>query len=464
MSEPRSERTRVYSYSWMAADALLFKPTTYDEVAGCLTHARKNDLQVCPKGSGLSFGDVALLSDHVILDISELDQILSFDSTLQIIRVQSGIRIIEILKYLVPYNLTLTGLTGSKGNTVAGNISNDVNGKDAWKHGSFCNNVVSMKIMLSDLRIMEVSRALQPELFHSICGGLGLIAIILEVSLRTVHVPSYVVELKSTRSANLKTSIDLLEHASNKADFTYCWIDPFARSASEGRGICEYASYRNESQASDVSTVQEQFNQKRPLGFIDPGLFWKSMQTFYTTDVHRIAGMVKYHLGSRIPEKHLSYSNFQYPMLRWFSDWNLFFYPHGFREAQLLFEPEKFSDAFKEILGFCRKERIIPWICAIKKHRAEEGLLSFGGDGYSFTLNYSLKGRSAKEIRFLEESIMGLTIRHSGKCYLGKYPFVTPSDVAAMYPRFSEYAAIKTKWDPERLLWSNAAERLMPNL
>jgi hypothetical protein len=448
----------------MSADVLLCRPTSYDEVADCLIHARKNGLQVCPKGSGLSFGDVALLSNKIVLDISNLNRVLSFDEDSGTIRVQSGIHTVEILKYLVPYRRSLTGLTGSKGNTVAGNISNDVNGKDAWKYGSFCNNVLAMKVMMADLQVLEVSREIEPELFNAICGGLGLIAIVLEVTLRSVEVSSFNVRIKSQKSCDLFSTIALLEHASENADFAYCWADTSAHGKKTGRSLCESATYLSESDSDKTKAIQNGFEIKKPFGVFGPRTFWWGMRTFYSNKAHQGVSRIKYLLAPDQSVKQVAYTTFQYPMLRWFSDWNLFFYPHGFREAQLLFSPQNFHSAYTEILEFCHSKGISPWICGIKKHRAESGLLTFGGDGYSFTLNYSLKGRSASEIEFLESSIVGLTIRHQGKCYLGKFPFANSSDVSAMYPQFSEYTAIKTKRDPERLLWSNAAERLIRNL
>lgn len=64
------------------------------------------------------------------LDLTKLDKIVEFDWNKSTITVQAGTRISTILRLVLPLNLTLVSITGFMKNTVVGNISNDVNGKD----------------------------------------------------------------------------------------------------------------------------------------------------------------------------------------------------------------------------------------------------------------------------------------------------------------------------------------------
>lgn len=463
MTSIRFEKTRVYSYSWMSADVQLCTPSSYEEVLDCLTFAKRNGLRVCPLGSGLSFGDAALLNKRIMLDVTKLNQILSFDPNNGNIRVQSGTRTIDVLKFLVPHGRGLTGLSGSKGNTIAGNVSNDVNGKDAWKNGTFCTNVISMMVMTSNGDVIEVDRKTDANLFDAICGGLGLIAVILEVTLRTVPSVSYRVSVRSEKTGDISSTISALDENAEKQDFTYCWVDTSANGASSGRGICESARFVIDDHMHDAHGIQQGFEMKKPLGLFNPELFWTAMRIFYTNGLHQQVSRLKYTLSKDIDSGVVDYTKFQYPMVSLFSHWNLQFYPHGFREAQLLFPSKHFETAFTEIMGFCTRNGIPPWICGVKKHREENGLLSFGGDGYSFTLNYSLKGMSEEKIKRIEASIIGLTIKHHGKCYLGKFPFMGSSELEAMYPQLPAFVSVKWELDPNGLLWSDAAERMMPN-
>jgi FAD/FMN-containing dehydrogenase len=419
-------------------------------------------MKVCPLGSALSFSNVCLINNQIALDITLLNQVLFFDAVSGIITVQAGVKVTDILKIILPVNYTLAGLTGSTGNTVVGNIANDVNGKDSWKNGNFSANVIAMKIMLSNGDVKEIEREKDADIFNAIIGGLGLIAIILEVTLKLIHIPSYMVRVKSVKHKNLTSVINAMRNLSSENDeFAYCWTDAYSPLKSLGRGISELAVFVESDGSATSEKLSDHFVPRKTIFGFKKEYFWTIIRKTYSSSVHQLAGYLKYYNPLNFSKSVIPFPLYQYPMVKYFPDWNLKFYPHGFREAQLLFSIDSIENAYMEILKFCRKENILPLICSIRKHKEQDGYFSFAGDGFSFSVNYALKGLSQQRRQSLEQGIMDLTLKHKGKSYLGKYPFMNLSAVKAMYPNTDKFIATKKITDPNNILWSDAASIIL---
>ena len=119
-----------------------------------------------------------------------------------IIEVESGLRIGNLLSIILPKNWNVVGLSGSLHDTIGGMISGNTHGKDSWKNGNFGHNVVSLKLLLADGKIIEIDESSHPELFSGVIAGLGFLGIIFEVKLKLTPIPSYMVETTYDRISN----------------------------------------------------------------------------------------------------------------------------------------------------------------------------------------------------------------------------------------------------------------------
>lgn len=461
-AENMLRRKRITSFGLMSADSFFYQPQSYIEIAEIFSYAARNNMKVCPLGSALSFSNVCLINNQIALDITYLNEVLFFDTGLGTITVQAGAKVTDILKIILPLNYTLAGLTGSTGNTVAGNIANDVNGKDSWKNGNFSANAIAMKIMFSNGEIKQIDRENDAAVFNAIVGGLGLIAVILEVTLKLIRIPSYMVQVKSVKHKNLSSVINSMQNLSSQNDeFAYCWTDAYSPIKSLGRGISELAVFVENDGSVSSDRLPEYFVHRKNIFGLKKEFFWSIIRKTYTSSVHQWAGYLKYYNPFSFSKAVIPFPLYQYPMVKYFPDWNLKFYPHGFREAQLLFSIDNIENAYVEILKFCRKESIVPLICSIRKHKEQDGYFSFAGEGFSFSVNYALKGLSQERIKFLEAGVIDLTLKHQGKSYLGKYPFMNLSAVKTMYPSTDKFLAVKRTADPDTILWSDAANNIL---
>ena len=151
--------------------SLVARPTTVEQCCEALAHFRRNGMTVCACGAGRGYGDLALNDGQGLLDMSCVNRILDFDEEQKQITVEAGTRLIDIYEVIHHRLLTLPSSPTESHSSMAGAICANVNGKDAWRQGSFGHQVVRLKLMLADGEVLEIDRS--NELFNAVVGGIG---------------------------------------------------------------------------------------------------------------------------------------------------------------------------------------------------------------------------------------------------------------------------------------------------
>lgn len=449
------------SYGLLQATSYVCRPKNYDEVLTCIAYAKQHGFKICPSGSRLSFSNVCLADKQIAMDLRDLNTLLQFNEEKKEVTVQAGMLTAKLLAIIMPRGFTLVSLSGSLGNTIAGDISNDVNGKDGFKHGNFGANVVALKIATASGTIIDVNAQNNEELYNSLIGGLGLIGVILEVTLRLKSISSFVVKSAGIRFSSISDLVQGMNSIDpGKTDFAYCWTDPYAPNNSLGRGICEMGAFTEDSGDYSATDLVAGFEQKNQFGPFEPKTFWWLYRKLEFKAAYQIAGYLKYFFNGSAYRQQL-FTAYQYPMVKYLPQWNLKYYPLGFREWQILFSSKNFEAAYKTILLLCRQYNFVPYICAVKKHKAQNSYLSFSGDGFSLTVNYALADLKINDRLAFEEELLKTIISLSGKVYIGKTPYFSKPVLEAMYPDAGKFLLVKSKTDPGNLFWSDAAEKIL---
>jgi len=456
---------KISANNFMEVDAFICQPKNSDEIFDCVRNAKINNLQICAFGAPVASSNIATITKQIILDLTKLDNIIEFDWNKSVITVQPGTRISTILRLVLPLNLTLNSITGFMKNTVIGNISNDVNGKDAWKNGNFSENVISMRVILASGDEKEISKEKDTHLFNAICGGLGLLVIIKEITLRLTPISSYYVDASTRKFVNLEEQLNYFESISeDKSDFAHSWIDPFTNTRQIGRGLFIEGKFSEVKHESNRKEIQKLLTQRTHILGLKNDTFWKLTRNFYFFPVHYLAIKAKNYKPLVSPNKRMPLTKFQSPINDKFPNWNRIYLPKGFREIQILFSKEVFPEALTTIIKFCKKNSIVPIVSGIRKHKKQDTLLSFHGDGYSLLLNFGLSNFTDDKIEWLDEHLVEICMKYKGKLYLGKFPFISPNVFKEMFPSFREFIEIKKQLDPGNMFWSDAANCFLKDL
>lgn len=464
----RSAKRHLHSYCFNAAkDCEVFWPENTDQLSEFLHSYPSKTYSLM--GAGNSFGDVFLPADHAVLDLTGLNQILEFDEANQLVKVEGGVHVGELQQFLLQRGFYLPSCSGSINNTVAGDLSSNINGKDSWKFGHYAQNVESLEIVdVSGVR--HSIKASDKEAFNALAGGLGLIAIIVELTLKVKPVVGSILSVSRTKTTSLKETLSVLnEVCADKTDYTYAWVDSLANGAKAGRGIVESAQFV-EGVDPDLSELKKM--PSTVFGLPD-NAFWTTYRKSWNLTqkigvdqaIFKMVNSARYYLiQSSSDAGTTGYFNYQFPMMSTLPNWNKRFKKHGMQEIQCIFSESIFVEAVLELWKVMKQFGAYPELAAIRKHKADEGYLSFAADGFSTTLNYDNYGKSQDKLFEMERKLIQTIIKFGGKVYLSKFPYLEPEEFRAMYPDAPKFLEQKKRFDPENRLISSASQRLFSEL
>src|SRR5262245_33736707 len=155
-------------------------------------------------GLGRSYGDSCLNQGGVLIDMSNLNRIIEFDSESGDITCEAGATLAQILACVTKPNEEgsawfLPVSPGTRFVTVGGAIANDVHGKNHHLFGTFGRHVRSLELLRSDGSVRVCSPEQNVALFRATIGGLGLTGLILSATVRLRRASSLMLEVEKIR-------------------------------------------------------------------------------------------------------------------------------------------------------------------------------------------------------------------------------------------------------------------------
>ncbi|MCF8464378.1 MAG: FAD-binding protein [Flavobacteriales bacterium] len=421
------------------------------------------------KGAGNSFGDVFLPESHSVIDMSGLNRIISFNPLNRTVTVEAGVHVGMLQQYLLESGFYLPSCSGAIDNTVAGDASANINGKDSWKHGHYFHNILSLDLLDSAGEIHSITNG-SDEAFLSIIGGLGLIGIIVSLTMRIEPVQGSMLSVSRATTGSLAETVScLVEQCKEPNDFAYAWVDPLAKGKKCGRGVVESSRFV---QGSDDNLTDLLNKPDRVLGMPDDW-FWNSYRRSWNIvqnlnlhePIFRIVNATRYQFLKRSTANFQSgYFKYQFPMMSTLPNWNKRFVKRGMQEIHCIFNELRFETAVLELWGIMSQFGLYPELAALRKHKHDDAYLSFSADGLSTTLSYDRYGQADDELYRMERKLVETVIKHGGKIYLAKFPYITSEELRVMYPKVDQFLVQKKRFDPENRLVSSASARLFDNL
>ena len=386
--------------------SLVARPTTIEQCREALAYCREHDLTLCPRGAGRSYGDQALNDRHILLDMSTMNRILEFDEEAAQITVEAGTRLIDIYQ-LVHYRLlTLPASPTESHSSVAGAICANVNGKDAWRQGSFADQVVRLTLLLADGETLDIDRS--HELFNAVVGGIGLLGIIVDATLQLKPIPSPYVEINRIPAPDVDALLETMARSRNPTTLAVVWVDAYANGSRTGRSVIHAARSGSSGDDTEVRAPgaaskqgYERLDKHRRLGLalhekpFGPVLSLMLQAQRPMMNVLQPAllrdepvGVVN---GTR-PRTPSSFSRFSFEASFTVPPAHLVCGPRGYT-VQLTFPRSSAREAIIELLGICQSSPCPPVTTILRAHKADDGLLSFSEDGYSLNFEFHPKKR-----------------------------------------------------------------------
>ena len=453
----------------ISSRSLVARPTTVEQCREAMAYFRQQGMKVCARGAGRTYGDLALNDGQALLDMKLMNRIIEFDEEHSTIKVEAGTRLIDIYREVHYRRLTLPASPTESHSSVAGAICANVNGKDAWRHGSFGNQVVSLTLLLANGELLTIDRS--HELFNAIVGGIGLLGIIVDATLQLHPIKSPFVEINRIPAADVDAMLETMAQVEETHDAAVVWVDAYARGRNTGRSVVHAAKWieHDDTEAERQEYLNagfERLDKHRRFGLALHQTFGpvlslmlqaQRLMMFSFNWLYYSMGRVLYRMDrASNTELFLRFSfeaSFTVPPA------HLVCGPRGYT-LQVTFPRSDARAALIELLEICRSSPCPPVTTILRAHKRDDGLLSFSEDGYSLNLEFHPKKRHEVGSRKAIDRLIDATARRGGKVHLAKDQVLTPEQFYRVYPRFKELLEIKRKLDPEGIFTSDLARRV----
>ncbi len=177
---------------------LVVRPVSNNQLVDVVRYAYSNDVPIFVRGGGTGYcGGHVPTSSGIVLETTGLNRIIEVDADGRYVTCEAGISVQELNRHLQSnYNLWWTHDPGSREwATVGGTLSTLGGGAFQTKYGIASDNVVSMKIVTSEGKLVTVGgskvrhNGAAYNLLDTITSGEGTLGLIAEATLKIFKIP-----------------------------------------------------------------------------------------------------------------------------------------------------------------------------------------------------------------------------------------------------------------------------------
>lgn len=192
-------------------------PKTTDEVSQVLAYANKHLIPVTTRGAGTGLaGGAVPVRGGILLDMSQMNQILSIDINDIQVTVEPGLVADKLNETLKPYGFFFPPDPGSAATcTIGGQISSNASGMRCVKYGTTKNYVLDLEVVLADGTVIHtgtncLKSSIGYDLSRLYVGSEGTLGVITKAVLKISPLPKFrkliMISFPSPENAGLSVS------------------------------------------------------------------------------------------------------------------------------------------------------------------------------------------------------------------------------------------------------------------
>lgn len=172
-------------------------PINEEEVIKIVKYANLNNKKIIARGAntGAVGSQMPIIGDEIIVDLSLMNKIVSFDEESLILTVQPGTKLIDVQKFAEEKGLLYGPDPASKDSTIGGNVSTNAGGLRAVKYGTTKKYIKSLRVVLASGEVatlgeLTVKSSAGYNLKDLFIGSEGTLGIITEIKLQLIYKPN----------------------------------------------------------------------------------------------------------------------------------------------------------------------------------------------------------------------------------------------------------------------------------
>ncbi|MSP12698.1 MAG: FAD-binding oxidoreductase [Chloroflexi bacterium] len=445
----------------------VYRPSTIDGVAQVFEIARRTGRTVGLRGGGNSYGDAALNSENIILDLTRMNRILVWDPSNGRVTVEPGVTIQQLWRYAIGDGWWPPVVTGTSFATVGGCAAMNVHGKNNFKAGPIGDHILEFDALLPTGEHVHCSRDGNTDLFYGMIGGFGALGCFTSVTLQMKKIYSGWLNVDAISVPHMDGMLYELDARKGQADYLVGWSDAFASGETLGRGQIHQATYLapgDDPYPAQSLRIESQEIPANLFGFLPASIIWLFMKPVLNDWGTRLTNLAKYMqsatLGNhkRYRQSHVAFAF----LLDYVPNWKLAYQPGGLIQYQSFLPLATASPVYREILARSQKRGVVPYLGVVKRHRPDDFLINYSVDGYSLALDYKVTGSNRASLTALLKELDRIVIAGGGKFYFAKDATLQGATVRAFLgeERIRKFGALKERCDPESLLQTDLYRRL----
>lgn len=348
------------------------EPENKDELKYHIKHCKN----FVPFGNGRSYGDVCLNRKNLI-STKKINKIISYNKKYGEIEVESGLLVSDLLPIILKDNYFLPVTAGTKFVTIGGMVANNIHGKNIKKN-YFSDYILSLKVYNTQGDLVKCSNKKNSNLFNLTIGGIGLTGVIYSIKFKLKKINSFKLEKKNIFFKKLN-SLDNFEIYNTKYDYSVTWLDSFS-SHKNIRGIHFLSRHLKKNKEKIDFKIK-----RKKINIFHKSVF-KIINNFY---LYRFVNYFFYLFHYFNIKKYTNLENFFYVQDK-YTDWNKVYGKKGFKEFHILVPKNLIINFLEDYFLFCNKNKIFSNLIVLKKLKNEKKYINFGGDGVSFSADFSI--------------------------------------------------------------------------
>lgn len=444
----------------------VYRPSTAEALADVFRLARQSGRTVGLRGGGNSYGDAAMNSENMVVDLRRMNRILDWNPQTGVIRLEPGVTLSELWQYVLEDGWWPPVATGTSLTTMGGCAAMNVHGKNAYRVGPIGDNILAFDLMLPSGEIITCSREENRDVFFAAIGGFGMLGVFTSLTMQMKHIYSGLLDVETRTRANLAEMFSYFEEYAATSDYIVGWVDSLATGKHLGRGDVHRANYLPpgaDPNPAQTLRLENQHLGPNLFGLMPRSIMWLLMTPFMNNIGVRFVNIGKFRAGSFGGGKRYRQPHAQFHfLLDYVPDFKKAYGPGGLIQYQPFIPKETAQDAYRAILLECQRRGIPNYLTVFKRHRPDDFLMSYAVDGYSLAMDFRVTESGRQPIVWLARALDEIVLSAGGRFYFAKDSTLRPEGARAFLgdERITRFKELKRRCDPEGILETDLWRRL----
>jgi decaprenylphospho-beta-D-ribofuranose 2-oxidase len=442
----------------------VFRPTTADGIKEVFHLAKESGRKVTLRGAGRSYGDASIGAESIVLEITRMNRILSWDPATGIITCEPGVTIEQLWKHCIPDGWWPPVVSGTMYPTLAGCLGMNIHGKNNYHAGPIGDHVIAFEFISPDGELHKVTK--EDDLFYSVISSFGMLGSFTSISLQMKKVYSGLLDINVLVAGDLHELFTIYDKHIEGSDYLVGWIDAFASGKQLGRAVVHQANYLKEGEDSRVAQTLRVENQMLPdmiLGFFPKSAMWIIMKPFVNNAGMKLTNWSKM-FSSKIPFLPKSYKQshaaFAF-LLDYVPGWKKSYGKGGLIQYQSFIPKETAEEVYRKQFELCQTEKLVPYLAVFKRHRPDKFLISHAVDGYSLALDFKVTKKNKERLWKLCHKMNDIVLAGGGRFYFAKDATLRQEDLSYLGEEtIAKLKKLKSSLDPDGILETDLSKRL----